>query len=538
MNQRTFLSTQNPFTISLLIHSYIIISLQSTITLSSLDPKYEACEPKTCGNGQNISYPFYIKGIQQPFCGYPNYDLTCAYNGFPILPKASSSGQPYIVNEIFYNNRSLRVSIPSFSQPTTKGQCIPRIINFSRYSRRFSIAPRQRKVILFYGCDLSSLPEGIKENRVGCDAENETSSVVALYEEDPNLRLVSKNCNGVMVNTTVENENGGIQESLQRGFMVNWSAGNCVECSNSGGRCGFDYDINVYAFRCYCTDGVYHPRKCDPGSQTQPAADANRLSKAKRLSKERNLFLALLIGLLITIISIIVFFRRRLRCHKLNGLRKDKSKAQKDFEVFLKKHGPLAIRRYSYLEIKKMTNSFAEKLGQGGYGGVFKGKLHDERLVAVKMLNRSKDFGLAKICPQDESMVSMLVARGTPGYIAPEVFSRNFGVVSHKSDVYSFGMMVLEMVGGRKNDNVEVDCSSEIYFPHWIYKRLELNEKFELRNINNESDRKRVRKMVMTSLWCIQTDPSDRPTMHAVVDMLEGRVEALQIPPKPFLSST
>ncbi|KAK7272944.1 hypothetical protein RIF29_13989 [Crotalaria pallida] len=294
-----------------------------------------------------------------------------------------------------------------------------------------------------------------------------------------------------------------------------------------------------------------------------------------------------------------------------------------------------------------MTNSFSQKLGQGGYGGVFKGKLHDERVVAVKMLNKSKgngdefinevasisrtshvnivtllgfcfegskralvyeymsngslekfthvtnlvtidnrlnfeilyqivvgvargleylhkgcntrifhfdikphnilldenycpkisDFGLAKISPKNESIISMLDARGTPGYIAPEVFSRNFGVVSHKSDVYSFGMMVLEIVGGRKNINVEDDNTSDIYFPDWIYKRLELNEELTTEKVTNEGDRERIRKMVIISLWCIQTNPSDRPTMRTVVDMLEGRVEILQIPPEPFFSS-
>ncbi|KAF8098163.1 hypothetical protein N665_0272s0029 [Sinapis alba] len=42
------------------------------------------------------------------------------------------------------------------------------------------------------------------------------------------------------------------------------------------------------------------------------------------------------------------------------------------------------------------------------------------------------DFGLAKLCKNKESVMSMLEARGTVGYIAPEVFSNNFGVVSHK----------------------------------------------------------------------------------------------------------
>jgi len=144
---------------------------------------------------------------------------------------------------------------------------------------------------------------------------------------------------------------------------------------------------------------------------------------------------------------------------------------------------------------------------------------------------------LAKICARKESMVSLFGARGTAGYIAPEVFSRNFGVVSHKSDVYSYGMMVLEMVGRRKNIKTKVDRSSEIYFPHWIYNRLESNLELGLENVRNESEDQMVRKMTIVGLWCIQTQPSTRPTISKVVKMLESKVDLLQIPPKPLLSS-
>nr|CAD1820542.1 unnamed protein product [Ananas comosus var. bracteatus] len=43
---------------------------------------------------------------------------------------------------------------------------------------------------------------------------------------------------------------------------------------------------------------------------------------------------------------------------------------------------------------------------------------------------KNSDFGLAKICRSAEGGVSMLGARGTAGYIAPEVFSRSYGAVS------------------------------------------------------------------------------------------------------------
>ncbi|KAK8335564.1 hypothetical protein V6Z12_A09G063500 [Gossypium hirsutum] len=263
-----------------------------------------------------------------------------------------------------------------------------------------------------------------------------------------------------------------------------------------------------------------------------------------------------------------------------------------------------------------MTNSFKEKLGEGGYGSVYKGKLLDGHLVAVKVLNTTEgngqefinevarfclegqkraliyefmpngslerfiykevtvkdrleylhrgcntrilhfdikphnillddkflpkiaDFGLEKLCTMKESIVSMLEARGTIGYIAPKVFCRNVGGVSHKSDVYSYGVVILEMVGGRKNINFGVSQTSEIYYPHWIYGYV-VQGKMEpqLLGLKTIEETEIARKMILVGLCCIQTNPLDRPSMSKVIEMLEGSIEVLQIPPKPYLSS-
>ncbi|KAF3646150.1 putative receptor-like protein kinase [Capsicum annuum] len=148
------------------------------------------------------------------------------------------------------------------------------------------------------------------------------------------------------------------------------------------------------------------------------------------------------------------------------------------------------------------------------------------------------DFGLAKLCVKKESIVSVLGARGTIGYIAPEIVCRNLGGVSRKSDVYSYEMMVLEMVGGRKNVDAGADRTSEIYFPHWLYRRIELDEELQLIGIMNEEEKEYAKKMVIVSLCCIQTDPSNRPSMTKVVEMLEGNLDSMQIPPKPYLYSS
>ena len=75
------------------------------------------------------------------------------------------------------------------------------------------------------------------------------------------------------------------------------------------------------------------------------------------------------------------------------------------------------------------------------------------------------DFGLARLCAKGQCVVSMTTTRGTICYIAPEVFSRNFGKVSYKSDIYSFRILLLEMVGGRKNVDANGETTGQIYFP-------------------------------------------------------------------------
>ncbi|KAL6857252.1 hypothetical protein ACP4OV_018634 [Aristida adscensionis] len=314
-------------------------------------------------------------------------------------------------------------------------------------------------------------------------------------------------------------------------------------------------------------------------------------------------------------------------------------------ESFLQKQGTSHPKRYTYSEVRKMTKSFAHKLGQGGYGAVYKGSLPDGREVAVKMLKDTKgdgeefmnevgsisrtshinivtllgfclqgsnralvyeympngslerysfghssteddenalswdklfdvvigiargleylhsgcntrivhfdikpqnilldqdfcpkisDFGLAKLCAQKESKISIVGARGTIGYIAPEVFSRNYGTVSSKSDVYSYGMVVLEMVGARKQIHVGTESSSK-YFPQCLYDNLDQFCGATCCEISTDTNTTElVRKMVIVGLWCIQTTPAHRPSMSRVLEMLESNTMDLQLPPKAF----
>ncbi|KAG7980981.1 hypothetical protein I3843_05G209700 [Carya illinoinensis] len=312
-------------------------------------------------------------------------------------------------------------------------------------------------------------------------------------------------------------------------------------------------------------------------------------------------------------------------------------------EEFLQSQNNLMPISYSYSEIKKMTKGFREKLGEGGYGTVFKGTLRSGYLVAVKMLGQSKtngqdfinevstigrihhvnvvqligycvhgskralvydfmpkgslnkyifsseesmfldnektynialgvargieylhrgcdmqilhfdikphnilldenfipkvsDFGLAKLYPIEDNTICLTAARGTLGYMAPELFYKNIGGISYKADIYSFGMLLMEMVGKRKNLNAFVEHSSQIYFPTWVYDQFNDGKDIEI-ECATEEEKEIVKKMIIVALWCIQMNPSNRPAMNKVLQMLEGEVEHLQIPSRPPLSS-
>nr|XP_011468369.1 PREDICTED: probable receptor-like protein kinase At5g39020 [Fragaria vesca subsp. vesca] len=334
------------------------------------------------------------------------------------------------------------------------------------------------------------------------------------------------------------------------------------------------------------------------------------------------------------IIVLLVFWSYKLYWKKF-------PKDDKAVEEFLDAYKNLMPSRYSYSEIKKVTSDFKNKLGQGGFGSVYEGKLSNGHLVAVKMLNDSKgkgqdfinevatigrihhvnvvqligfcsegckralvydfmpngsldkyilgdagknltlswdrmheialgvaraieylhqgcdiqilhfdikphnilldhnfkskisDFGIARFYPRDRNTISVTAARGTMGYIAPEMFYKNIGGVSYKADVYSFAMLLLEMAGRRKNLNAYAEHSSQIYFPSWIYDQLEKGLNIEIEDAC-ENDTKIAKKMIMVALWCIQLMPMDRPSMTKVLEMLEAEDQVLQMPPKPF----
>ncbi|ONH99197.1 hypothetical protein PRUPE_6G017300 [Prunus persica] len=146
---------------------------------------------------------------------------------------------------------------------------------------------------------------------------------------------------------------------------------------------------------------------------------------------------------------------------------------------------------------------------------------------------RISDFGLAKLLMMNQSHTHTAI-RGTKGYVAPEWF-RNMPITA-KVDVYSFGVVLLEIICCRRSVDADNSREERAILTDWVYDCYRGGMLDAVLVLDNEvqalDDRMKPEKLVMIAIWCIQDDPSLRPTMRKVVQMLEGVVE-VHVPPCP-----
>ncbi|RLN22498.1 putative receptor-like protein kinase [Panicum miliaceum] len=608
---------------ALMCPAVLLLALLAS-TAAATNASSNPCAPARCG-GLNITFPFWLAGTHPPECGYKAFQVTCDRQGNASM---ANSYRMHQLRDIFYENSSIRVALPG-------APCDDH--NFFNASLDFGLSPfkvssKNQELFFLYDCHRQERQLPRSWAPVSC--ENNSSNSFALLGKEYTPGGIGlpppMNCNVALIPVLgFQGATGAdYRRLLKGGFLLDYTDGGaCAACTKSGGQCRVD--VSDDGFNCYCTDG------------SDWFICGSIGTNKKKIMLIVSVSMSVAASLLLPCIYVLRRHKKRETLH-LFICEKTSSNIERKIEALIVLHGSLAPKRYKYSEVTKITSSLNDKLGEGGYGMVLKGRLDDNRLVAVKFLHDSKgegeefvnevmsigrtshvnivslfgfclegskraliyefmpngsldkyiysenpkavlgweklytisigiargleylhhscntrivhfdikpqnilldqdfhpkiaDFGLAKLCRTKESRVSMTGARGTVGFIAPEVHSRTFGVVSTKSDVYSYGMMLLEMVGGRKNVNSVAQKSSEKYFPHWIYDHYGHGDGLQACEVSSENEGI-SRKMSVIGLWCIQILPMHRPTITKVLEMFERGLDELDMPPRQNFS--
>ncbi|KAF3432847.1 hypothetical protein FNV43_RR23949 [Rhamnella rubrinervis] len=552
----------------------------------------ECAESRCSRHGPVIRFPFRLKESHPKHSGYAGFELSCTQNNHTVLELPVSV--KLFVKKINYKSQTIHLSDPE--------KC------FARHFRNLNLSAPPFGYFVF---DCMSEPKGYEFIALPPCL---TASGQTLYAVAPVFLI--KYMSLSLISCTKLYEISFMSQRVLRqksdDLVLRWLTPNCFICEAQGSKCRLKSNNSTKPAVTECYNRGPKPSK---GATTKLVATGSILG----------------FFLLLLVVIVLYYFLRTKRIDEEN---------QAEIEMFLADYEAHKPTRFSYVDIKRITNQFKVELGQGTYGTVYKGKLSNEILVAVKVLSHSKgkgeefindvgiiglihhvnvvrlvgfgadgfrralvyeflpnaslqkfissidsrtnflgwiklqrialgiakgteylhqgcdqrivhfdikphnvllddnfnpkisDFGLAKLCAKDQSVVSMTTARGTVGYIAPEVFSRNFGDVSYKSDVYSFGMLLLEMVGSNKKVDFRLESNAQFYEPEWIYSHLEKGVDLEI-HMEDEKDAEIAKKLEIVGLWCIQWQPVDRPSMSVVVNMLEGE-EELAMPPNPF----
>ncbi|KAF2291660.1 hypothetical protein GH714_027949 [Hevea brasiliensis] len=203
---------------------------------------------------------------------------------------------------------------------------------------------------------------------------------------------------------------------------------------------------------------------------------------------------------------------------------------------------PGTPREFRFGDLKNATNNFDEKnkLGQGGFGVVYKGLLPNEKVpVAVKKFSRDnlkgQDDFLAELTIinrlRHKHLVRLLELEGVPGtmgYIAPECF--HTGKATCESDVYGFGAVVLEVVCGQRPWTKIADFQFLVDWVWWLHREGRLLEAVDER-LGNDYVVEEAQRLLLLGLACSHPIASERPKTQDIFQMISGSVAVPRVPP-------
>ncbi|KAK6917380.1 Gnk2-homologous domain [Dillenia turbinata] len=343
------------------------------------------------------------------------------------------------------------------------------------------------------------------------------------------------------------------------------SEGECLSCLETArkeipGCCGGKEGGRVYFPSCYLQFESWLFYNSVPITRPNVASSVPTDNTTTQGSNSRTktiifVVFAVCISMILIIILISICMKKRKQKEKVENI-----------DASIK----LESLQYDFCTIELATNHFsdANRLGQGGFGTVYKGQLPNGQEIAVKRLSRNSGQGeeefkneillLAKLQHRNlvkllgfclEGLERLLIYEFMPnaslnhfiaeicGYMAPEYVQH--GNFSIKSDVYSFGVLVLEMVCGQRSSNFHVGGDTEILLSY-VWKKWVENTAIDFVDPTlTDVPENEIARCIHIGLLCVQENVVDRPTMASVVQILNNNPVILPLPSRPafFINS-
>ncbi|KAK2997030.1 hypothetical protein RJ639_026123 [Escallonia herrerae] len=251
-----------------------------------------------------------------------------------------------------------------------------------------------------------------------------------------------------------------------------------------------------------------------------PTSPVTVIPKKKR---KTGLVVGLSVGLCVLVgglASIFFGFRRKRRTEENDG--------ELGFDVgmdseFERGTGP---KKFSYNELAHATSDFAEveKLGEGGFGGVYKGFLKElGSYVAVKRVSANSKQGIKEYAAEVK-IISRLRHRNLVQLIEK---------ATKESDVFSFGVVALEIACGRKVIEFRAE-ESQVRLAEWVW---DLYGEGKLLTAADPKlcaafDEQEMERLMVVGLWCAHPDVKLRSSIKQAIQILNCEAPLPILPPK------